>query len=255
MAFTIIIVLIVALVIVGVVVNAIQQHKNKADAERRSEISKQKNIIDGTESAIMNAESIPISQRLIFIMQRRVLQGLKTLQLLQESSGDAKERIKSLEDSIKSIDINKPAPGEDSFQLPQGDKQVIQFIRGVKTLRALLRAEFKKGRIESRVFLAEDKLLEGLQLRANVDTLVRRGDVAMKNNQLGSARQCLEKAIGALSAQPSPTGYMVTKLAQLEDKLANIETSLKSANSRDVAKKEESEKDELDELFSQKKKW
>lgn len=255
MVFTIIIVLIVALVLVGIVVNAIQQHKNKADAERRAEISKQKNIVDGTETALMAAESIPISQRLLFIMQRRVLQGLKTLQQLQENNASTKESIKNLEDSIKSIDINKPAPEEDGFQLPQGDKQVIQFIRGVKTLRALLRAEFKKGRIESRVFLAEDKLLEGLQLRANVDTLVRRGDVAIKNNQMGSARQCLEKAIGALSVQPNPTTYMTKKQAELEDKLKNIESSLKNANSADVAKKEASEKNELDELFAQKKKW
>ncbi|MCF2946592.1 hypothetical protein L0668_00605 [Paraglaciecola aquimarina] len=255
MVFTIIIILIVALVLVGIIVNAIQQHKHKAEAERRAEITKQRNIIDGTETALMASDNIPISQRLLFIMQRRVLQGLKTLQLMSESTSSSKERIKSLEESIKAIDVNKPAPAEDSFQLPQGDKQVIQFIRGVKTLRALLRAEFKKGKIESRVFLAEDKLLEGLQLRANVDTLVRRGDVAINNNQLGSARQCLEKAIGALSAQPSPTAYMTTKLAQLEDKLKNIESTLKSANSRDVAKKKESEKNELDELFSQKKKW
>ncbi len=253
--FTIIIVLIVALVLIGVIVNAIQQHKNKLDAERRIEISKQKSIVDGTESAIMIADNIPISQRLLFILQRRVLQGLKTLQLMQEGSTDSSDRIKALEDSIKSIDINRPPPDEESFKLPQGDKQVIQFIRGVKTIRAILRAEFKKGRIESRVFLAEDKLLESLQLRANVDTLVRRGDVAIRNNQLGSARQCLEKAIGALSSQPNPTNYMTTKQAQLEDKLKNIENTLKNANKDDVKKKVDSERNELDELFSQKKKW
>lgn len=253
--FTIIIVLIVTLVLIGIIVNAIQQHKNKVDAERRTEVSKQKSIIDGTESAILIADNIPISQRLLFIMQRRVLQALKTLQAMQENSAGAPERIKILEDSIKSLDLNRAPPDEDSFKLPQGDKQVIQFIRGVKTIRAILRAEFKKGRIESRVFLAEDKLLETLQLRANVETLVRRGDAAIRNNQLGSARQCLEKAIGALSAQPTPTNYMTTKLAQLEDKLKNIETTLKTANKDDVKKKEDSERNELDELFSQKKKW
>ena len=139
--------------------------------------------------------------------------------------------------------------------MPQGDKQVIQFIRGIKTLRALLRSEFKKNRIESRVFLAEDKLLERLQLRANVDTLMRRGDMAIKNNQLGSARQCLEKAIGALSAQPNPDEFIIARKAQLEDDLLNIEDTLKKANSQDVAKKEESERNELDDLFAEKKKW
>ena len=80
---------------------------------------------------------------------------------------------------------------------------MIQFIRGIKNMRAVLRSEFKRGKVDSRVFVQEDKLLERLQLRANVDTLIRRGDVALKNNQMGSARQCLEKAIGALAAQPT----------------------------------------------------
>lgn len=253
--FTLIIVLIVALVLIGIIVNAMQTHKNKVDAERRAEISKQKNIIDGTESAIMNTESIPVSQRLIFIMQRRVLLALKTLNQISDGTSSNSDRIKSLEDNLKSLDVNRAAPAEDSFQLPQGDKLVIQFIRGVKTLRALLRAEFKKGRIESRVFLDEDKLLEGLQLRANVETLVRRSEGSMRNNQLGSARQCLEKAIGALAAQPNPTNYVITKKAQLEDQLNNIESTLKNVNSQDVKKKEALEKNDLDELFAQKKKW
>lgn len=247
--------LIVALVLVGVIVNAIQQHKNKIESERRAELSKQKGIIDNTEAALIAAEQIPISQRLIFILQRRILAAMKAAKQMGDNASGANERIKNAEENLKGIDINKPPPSEDSFQLPKSDKQVIQFIRGIKNMRALLRSEFKKGKIESRVFLAEDKILERLQLRANVDTLIRRGEGAMKNNQLGSARQCLEKAIGALSAQPNPDDFIVARKAQLEEQLNNIEKSLKSVNSRDVAKKEESERDELDELFAEKKKW
>ncbi len=255
MVFTIIIVLIVALVLVGVIVNAIQQHKNRIEVERRAELSKQKGIIDNTEGALLAAEQIPISQRLVFIMQRRILAAMKAAKQMGDKTTGSNERVKAVEVGLKAIDVNKPPPSEDSFQLPQGDKQVIQFIRGIKTLRALLRSEFKKNRIESRVFLAEDKLLERLQLRANVDTLIRRGDVAIKNNQLGSARQCLEKAIGALSAQTNPDEFITARKAQLKEQMRNLESNLKNANSRDVAKKEESEKNELDELFAEKKKW
>jgi hypothetical protein len=253
--FSIIIVLIVALVLIGIIVNAIQTHKNKVEADRRAEISKQKNIIDNTENALLAAEQLPISQRLIFIMQRRILIAMKSAQQLGDSVSGSKSRIKTVEDLLKSMDVNKPPPSDDSFKLPPNDKQVIQFIRGIKTLRTLLRSEFKKGRIESRVFLNENKLLERMQLRANVDTLIKRGETALKNNQLGSARQCLEKAISALGAQTDPDEYIVAKKAQLEDQLTNIETNLKTANSQDVAKKEESERNELDELFAEKKKW
>lgn len=247
--------LIVGLVLIGVIVNAIQQHKNKVETDRRTELSRQKGIIDNTEAVLVAAEQLPISQRLVFIMQRRILAAMKAAKQVGDNTVGSSERVRTTEDGLKAIDVSKPPPSEESFQLPSGDKQVIQFIRGIKTLRALLRSEFKKNRIESRVFLAEDKLLERLQLRANVDTLIRRVDKAVKNNQLGSARQCLEKAIGALSAQPDPDEYINVRKTQLEEQLLNIESNLKNANSRDVAKKEELQKNDLDELFADKKKW
>ena len=255
MVFTIIVVLIVTLVLLGIILNAYQQHKNKLETDRRAELSKQKTIVDNTETALLSAEQMPISQRLVFIMQRRILAAMKAANQLGNDKTGLNARIKSTEEILKAIDISKQSPSEDSFQLPQGDKQVIQFIRGIKTLRAFLRSEFKKNRIESRVFLAEDKLLERMQLRANVETLMRRGDNAIKNNQLGSARQCLEKAIGALAAQPNPDEFITHKKAHLEEQLLNLQSNLKNANSRDVAIKEESERNDLDDLFSEKKKW
>jgi hypothetical protein len=52
------------------------------------------------------------------------------------------EKIKNAKVILKGIDVNDSPPPEDSFKLPEGDRQVIQFIRGIKTLRAILRAEF-----------------------------------------------------------------------------------------------------------------
>jgi hypothetical protein len=255
MIYTIIIILIVSLVLLGVIMNAFQQHKNKIETERRAELSIQKGIIDNTEAVLISADQIPISQRIVFVMRQRILAAIKVAKSMGDKTVGSNARVKMAEDSLKAIDVNRPPPSEDSFQLPQGDKQVIQFIRSIKTLRSFLRSEFKKNRIESRVFLAEDKLLERLQLRANVETLMRRGDTAIKNDQLGSARQCLEKAIGALAAQSNQDEFITFKKAQLEEQLLNLSSNLKSVNSRDVAKKEKSEKNHLDELFAQKKKW
>ncbi|MFT2092606.1 hypothetical protein [Paraglaciecola sp. 2405UD69-4] len=255
MMFTIIIVLIVSLVLIGVIVNAMQQHKNRIETERRAEASKQKAIIENTEVALKAAEGIPFTQRLLFIMKRRILIATKALQNTTDDPNRYNQQIKGVEEELKAIDIAQPPPPEEKFKLPQADKQVIQLIKGIKTLRALLRAEFKKGRLESRVFLSEDKLLERLQLRANVDTLIRRGDIALKKEQIGSARQCLEKAIGALSSQPVQDEYIMARKRQLQDKLSDIENNLKQANSEDVAQRQESERNELDELFAEKKKW
>jgi hypothetical protein len=255
MIFTIIIILIVTLVLLGVIMSAFQQHKNKIETERKAELSKQKEIIDNTETVLISADQIPISQRIVFVMRQRILAAIKVAKSMGDKTIGSNARVKMAEDSLKAIDVNRPPPSEDSFQLPQGDKQVIQFIRSIKTLRSFLRFEFNKNRIQSRVFLAEDKLLERLQLRANVETLMRRGDTAIKNDQLGSARQCLEKAIGALAAQSNQDEFITSRKAQLEEQLLNLSSDLKSVNSRDVANKEKSEKNHLDELFAQKKKW
>lgn len=198
-------------------------------------------------------------------MQHSILAAMKAAKMLDDKTTGYNDKIKTIEYNLKNININTSPPSDQSFQLPHADKQVIQFIRSIKTLRSLLRSDYRRNPIESSIFLAEDKLLERLLLRANIDKLIRRSDTAIKNNQAGSARQSLEKAIGVLSALPNPDEFITATKAQLEEKLQNIESSLKKANSRYVAKKEELEKnvakkeelnsDGLENLFAEKKKW
>jgi hypothetical protein len=256
MLFTIIILLIVALVLVCFIVEAIRQHKNKIESERRAELSKQKSIINNTEDALLAAEQIPISQRLIFILQRRVLLAIKAAKRMGDNKTGSNDRIKSAEETLKGINVSKTPPPDDSYKSPEGEKQIIQFIRVIKNLRALLHSEFKKKRIVSRIFLTEDNLLGRLQLQTKIDSLMSRTNVAIKNNQLGDARQFLEKAIYMLSAQPNPDEFIIARKALLEKRLLDIQDTFRKANSQVLAKKEELEKNELDDLFSQKKnKW
>jgi hypothetical protein len=239
----------------AILVNAVQQHKNKVEAEKRIELAKQKSVIDDTENALMLVQTVSVSPQVVSILQRRILNALSTISQLTPGAADIRQRIKSTEEALKQINVDKPAPTEEAFKLPTEDKHVIQLIKGIKNLRTLLRSEHRKGKVENNIFITEDKVLERMQLRANVETLIRRGEVALKNQQLGSARQCLEKAIGALSTQSNPDEYVTSRKAQLEKQLLNIQDSLKTANTEDVAKRKESERDELDELFAEKKKW
>ena len=50
-----VITLIVTLIVLAIMVNAIQQHKEKVEAERRTEVAKQKSVIDETENVLMAA--------------------------------------------------------------------------------------------------------------------------------------------------------------------------------------------------------
>lgn len=241
--------------IVAVVVNAMQQHKEKVEAEKRTEIAKQKSIIDETENVLMASETIPVSQRLIFILHQRIHNALRIIYELNPSMPDIRQRIRDTEDRVKTINIDQDAPSFEGFSLPENDKMIIQFIQAIKKFRVLLRSEHSKGKVDTQAFVTEDKHLNSLQLRVNVETLAKRANAALQTNMLGSARQYYEKAIAALSAQTQPDEYCMTRKAQMEMQLKEIQDNLRNVNAADRAKKKEEERDELDELFAPKKKW
>ena len=252
--FTIIIILIVVLIVAAFLINALQQHRARQELEKRNELSKYRNLIDETENVISACATMPVSPRLMQILNDRVLTGLKGMAELGSATSDIKKRISDAEqqkNASMSVD-NKPT---NEFNLPDNDKLIIQYIQAVKKLRILLRSELSKGRLDNRTFAEEDKNLERLQLRVNIETLIKRGRNAMQSGMLGSARQYFEKAIKALENQTQPDEYMVTRLANLKEWLGNIQDDLKNANAEDRARRKEAERDELDELFAPKKKW
>lgn len=251
--YVIIIILIVVLLIAAIFINAMQQHRQKQEAERRTELAKQRTIVDETESVIAASVNMPISSRVIGILHNRVLNSLKTMNDLA-STAELKQRISSTEQAASvALSDNSSAPSD--FSLPDNDKVIIQHIQAVKKLRVILRAEHSKGQIDSKVFLEEDKQLERLQVKVNVETLVKRGRAALQTNMLGSARQYFEKAKLALENQTPQDEYSASRLATIKEWLLEIQSNLKSVNEKDRAKKQEEERDELDELFAPKKKW
>ena len=252
--FTIIIILIVVLIVAAIFINGWQQHRAKQEAERRAEVAKYRTVIDETENVIMATSNMPVSQRLMQVLHGRVLSALKAMSDLGAGTPDIKQRIADAENNHTNALAANPTPTGD-FALPDNDKLIIQYIQAVKKLRVLLRSEHSKGRIDSRTFAEEDKQLERLQLRINVETLVKRGRGAMQSNMLGSARQYFEKAITALENQSQPDEYVITRIETLKEWLRTIQDDLKNANAEDRARRQEAERDELDELFAPKKKW
>ncbi|MDF2179783.1 hypothetical protein P2G88_16145 [Aliiglaciecola sp. CAU 1673] len=253
--FTTVIILIVALIVIAIVLNAVQQHKEQVEAEKRAEIAKQKAIIDETEDALGAAAHMPVSQQLVMILHKRVLNALKTQYEINPKAVDVKQRLQDAEQRGNTINIDQPPPADDAFVLPDNDKQIILFIQGIKKLRTLLRSEHSKGKVDTHVFMDEDKRLDRLQLRINIETLQKRARTAFQGGMLGSARQYFEKAIAALNAQPEQTEYINSKRAEVQQQLSIIQDNLKNANAADRAKRRDAERDDLDELFAPKKKW
>lgn len=253
--FVIIIGLVVTLVILAIIINAVQQHKEKAETEKRNELAKHKLVIEETEGLLMNAANIPMSKQLVLILNQRVLDAVKAMSLLTPESMDVKQRLRDAQQRVGSIDVNEKMQTEEKLSLPDDDRMTIGIIQGIKKLRITLRTEHTKGKVDTHLFMNEDRKLDRLQLKINVESLLKRGNTAKEGEMLGSARQYYEKALATIDAQTTPDEYSNKRKAEITASLSEITTKLKSTNTKDRLKKEEDSKDDLDMLFQPKKKW
>jgi hypothetical protein len=252
--FEIVMLLLAILVIAGIAASAVQQHKAHKDAEKREELNRQRAIIDETEGALLAAEHMPLSKQLIAILQRRVANALQQ-SLLQSSNPDYKQRLKDTTEALADIDVTAPAPDQGSMKLPSNDKGIIQYIKAIKKLRVILRSEHGKGHITTKLCVHEDKSLESLQLRVNVETLRKRANDAISSGMHGSARQYLEKSLHALKQHKPQDEYTSSRIQEFEQTLKGLANSMKEHNLAQIAAEKAKEGEGIDDLFGPKKKW
>jgi hypothetical protein len=249
--------LIITLIVIVVVVSSIQQHKEKLEAEKRIKVSKQKAIIDESEELILNLANLPSSPNVVKILNRRSLNAAKSMQELMPEVKGIKKRLQELKSRLKaSEDLADSQNGaEDSFSLPDDEQQLVAILQCIKKLRVVLKSEQSKGALDAQTFTAEDQQLAAMQLKINIESLVKRGTQAFNKEMLGSARQYFEKALQSLSSSPIRNDYVTARQADVKQQLEEITDALKHTNAKDAAKKAKSEEDELDLLFQPKKKW
>jgi len=255
---TIIIGLFVALIVIVVVVNGIQQHKEKLEQEKRARAAKQKAIIDETEELIMQVGNLPPNPVIINILNKRSMNAVKLMnQILPESKPikkrlqDMKARVKASEELLQS----QTGQTEDKFILPDNEQQLVAILQCIKKIRLMLKSEQAKGFLDPQTFTQQDQRLDSMQLKIGVESLTKRGNQAYSNEMLGSARQYFEKALQTLADHGTQTEYSQSKRTEIEALLEEITIALKSTNAADAAKKAKDEEDDLDMLFQPKKKW
>ena len=253
----IIVSLIIALIIVVIIVNAIQQHKEKQEKERRTKAAKQKAIIDETEELLTNLVHLPTNPNLAITLNRRSYNAAKKMsEIIPESSAfknkvnEIQVRLNTIKDTAMTTDTS-----DEKFVLPDNDQQLLVILQTIKKLRVILKSEQMKGVIDPQFFAHEDKKLDGMQLKINVESLYKRGLQAFNNEMLGSARQYFEKALKTLSESTHQSDYVTTRHNEIENQLEDIASSLKNTNAKDAEKKAKAQEDDLDLLFQPKKKW
>ena len=249
--------LIIALIVIVVVVTSIQQHKEKLEAEKRVKVAKQKAIIDESEELIFNLANLPSNPNIVKILNRRSLNAAKTMQELMPEVKGIKKRAQELKSRLQASEdlAENQAGADDNFVLPDNEQQLVAILQCIKKLRAVLKSEQSKGALDAQTFTAEDQKLATMQLKINIESLVKRGTQAFNKEMLGSARQYFEKALQSLANSTVKTDYVAAKHAEVTQQLEDITDALKHTNAKDAAKKAKSEENELDLLFQPKKKW
>lgn len=255
MTYTIIIILITFLIVCGIAATAVQQFNERKETQKREEVSLHKTIFEETEEAYLAASQMPLSQLTLLILRKRSIRALKVMHEYNPSA-DIVAKLEELNSSLKSIDPSASPPNQDTFKLPKQDKVIIKYIQAVKKIRHIVRNEHTNGKVPLNVFAREDRAIESLQLRVNVETLSKRANDAVNNKMQGSARQYVEKAIKALNSHKHQSDYTKSRKEDLEKMLKGLETNVRNSNLKQVMEtQEQDKKEDIDSLFAPKKKW
>ncbi|MEZ9523509.1 DNA repair protein [Enterovibrio norvegicus] len=240
-------------ILLGLIVgyNIIAQQKQRVESTKRQEMAKYIAVIDATEELIGNAHNLPYSGSLLVCLNNKILDALKTMHEFDKSDRSLQNRIADVQGQINQIKQTYQNKDSTSFRVPDSDREAISMLKLVKRLRAVIKAEHTKGRMPTQQFVAENTRLEQMQMKINIENVLKRVNDAKIKGQMGTAQQLLKKAIDVVSSKNDP--YCQSAKESLNAMLEEITQSLNK--SHEIAKPKDNDNDELDELFAPKKKW
>lgn len=259
MIFTLIMVLIGGLLFLVIGINVVQQQKERAEAERRAELTKQRAIIDETEEILSQVSMFPCSSQIILVLYKRVRDALKIAKGMAGAQvADYERRLNDISGQVTNLSSGaKNAPPIEGFRLPDNDKQVLVLVQLLKKLKTILRAEHNKGKVSMAVFSEEEGRIDSLQLRINVESMLSRAKMSCEAKQHGTAKQMVTKAMStlqAIKAQTPNDPFIGRKVDEAKAMLAEIAEAQKES-AQVVVAPQGKEEEEIDVLFQPKKKW
>ncbi len=254
MILTLVLLSIGALLFLVIAYNVVQQYKQKAESEKRHAIAKHKTMADETEEVLLNVNLVPFSKNMVLLLQHRILDSYRAIAQVMPNN-QIKQRIADVQIQIKNVQENYSPHDEGHFKTPESDRQAIQMLQLVKKLRALLRVEHNKGKIDPQGFAQEERRLELMQLKINISNLIKRAMDAQIQGQFGTCRQLYTKGLAAISNVGDKDPYLVAREEDMRQGLKALDEQQQQNSAQDLQNIKDKETDELDVLFQPKKKW
>lgn len=255
MILTLVLLSIGALLFLVIAYNVVQQYKQKVESDKRASITRHKAIADETEEILLNVNMLPFSKAMVLILQHRILDSYRAMAQVSPHLSQLKQRIADTQAQIANVQENYRSPEEGGFRAPDSDRQAIQMLQVIKKMRAVLRVEHNKGKIDPQGFAQEDRRLELMQLKVNIANLTQRARDAMIGSQFGTCRQLLGKGLAVLGAVNDKDPYLLAREEDLRQALQDLDTRIQQESQKEMQTIKDKEADELDVLFQPKKKW
>ncbi|MGL4733763.1 MAG: DNA repair protein [Enterovibrio sp.] len=235
--------------------NIVTQQRQQVANYKRKEAAKHIAVIDATEELLGNVHNLPYSADLLICLNKKIVETLRVLQSLDPKDPNIQARVTAIENQINLLKTNYQEKDPMSFIVPEDDRKAISMLKLVKKLRTVIKSEHTKGHLATQAFINENSRLEQMQLKINVENLLKRVYDAREKKQSGVALQLAQKAMEVLNHRDTP--YSDEAKLKFSVIITEIELEQENEHSMIIEKKNLAEKEaiERDQMFERKKKW
>ena len=237
-----------------IIVNMYSDYVSRREQDARLISNKAKNIIAECEELLLNQAQVAFSKTLVLVLHYRIIRALRKRTIDPKNRDEIRERISNEEKIIAEIKNNYQESS--SFKAPDNDAMAITQLRTIRHLRAILKSEMSSGiPLNPTLLNKEDRRLYILVLKVNISNLIQKVFEMKRLRQIGSCRTLIDKGLSVIKA----AGVKDSWLQEKEDLLANLLNGLNAENQNSKKKADDEtnapDKNDLDEIFGDKKKW
>ena len=259
MLITIAVIFVVLATFLLIIINMYSDYVSRREQDLRMVTAKANNVVSECEELLLNQAQLNYSKTTFLVLHYRIIRALKRCAQIShgEEFENLNQRITSEERSITEL-MNK-SDTVSAYKAPENDHQAITQLRTIRRLRKILKTEIRAGiPINVTELQREDRRLYLLVLKVNISNLIQKVFEMKRLNQSGSCRQLILKGLEVIQRCGIKDGWLTEKADLLHNILNALDAEHKAKAAPPPSEEEEKkseDKEEIDALFGDKKKW
>lgn len=229
--------------------------KRERDKVRAAILEKNRRIVLGCESFILNPDFQNLSDSIKKLLYKRLLAAHEEISQIS-SEVEHQVKIRQVKNTLEGFRFN--VENETSFEevvVPKEQLFVIAKVKYIKRVRRFIFGEKARGRMVISEHTKEDLALSLAQLKLIFETYYNAAIAAKIKNQTGTARNYFEKCLKVLDKSKINNEYTENKYLSIKSELEDIKNKLKAKQDEHLKRIKEQENPDYEQLFAPKRKW